>query len=185
MKVIGTGPQTTTGLCWQVGVLPCPEDRRSRRSLLPGCISSDGRVLFHVCTCDTNRHDSLLMRPSAPLGAERNKSGHHSCYPVTGVYSLDTKQKKLDWNREGQWHDQVGPIKAWCSPFLRQVVWWVVGFEVDPLSGVQVQSVQVCAVDVARRSPKHIQEAVNDGHRLGGERNKMATKSNFNGNQQQ
>ena len=51
-------------------------------------------------------------------------------------------------------------------PLLREIVRGVVGLEVYPLSGRQVQPVEVCAVDVARRSPKHIQETVYDDHRL-------------------
>lgn len=51
-------------------------------------------------------------------------------------------------------------------PLLREIVRRVVGLEVDPLAGREVQPVEVCAVDVARRSPKHVQEAVYDDHRL-------------------
>lgn len=51
-------------------------------------------------------------------------------------------------------------------PFLRQVIRRVVGLEVDPLPGGQVQPVQVCAVDVTRCPSKHVQEAIYNDHCL-------------------
>lgn len=52
------------------------------------------------------------------------------------------------------------------SPLLGQIIRRVVWFEVNPLACGEVQSVQVCAVNVARRPSKHVQEAIYDGHRL-------------------
>lgn len=52
------------------------------------------------------------------------------------------------------------------SPLLGQVVWRVVWLEVNPLACGEVQSVQICAVNVACCPSKHIQEAIYNGHRL-------------------
>lgn len=51
-------------------------------------------------------------------------------------------------------------------PLFRQIWGCVVGFEVCPLSGGQVQPVQVSTVKVARCSSKHIEVAVYDDHCL-------------------
>lgn len=67
------------------------------------------------------------------------------------------------------------------SPFLRQVVRAVVGLEVDPSSSSQVQSVQVCAVDVTRCPSKHIEEAIYDDHRLRKQMEGKALKEPVNG----
>lgn len=76
-------------------------------------------------------------------------------------------------------------------PFLRQVVWRVVGLEMNPLPGGQVQPVQVCAVDVARCPPKYVQKAIYNNHCLKKERYKQTSVSTifqiptFNLNQSQ
>lgn len=67
------------------------------------------------------------------------------------------------------------------SPFLRQVVGAVVGLEVDPSSSSQVQSVQVCAVDVTRCPSKHVEEAIYDDHRLRKHMEGKALKEPVNG----
>lgn len=51
-------------------------------------------------------------------------------------------------------------------PLLREVIRGVVGLEMDPLPGGQVQPVQIGAVDVTRCTSKDIQEAVYDDHCL-------------------
>lgn len=51
-------------------------------------------------------------------------------------------------------------------PLLRQVVWRVVGFQMNPLTCRQIESVEICAVDVACRTSKYIEEAIDYGHRL-------------------
>lgn len=51
-------------------------------------------------------------------------------------------------------------------PFFGKVIRGVIGFKVDPFPGRQVQPVQVCAVDVTSCTSKHIQEAIDDDHRL-------------------
>lgn len=51
-------------------------------------------------------------------------------------------------------------------PLFRQIWGCVVGFEVCPLSGGQVQPVQVSTVKVASCSSKHIEVAVYDDHCL-------------------
>lgn len=55
-----------------------------------------------------------------------------------------------------------------CSagPFLRKICGCVVGFQVDPLPGGQVQPVQVSAVKIACCPSKHIQIVIYDDHRL-------------------
>lgn len=55
-------------------------------------------------------------------------------------------------------------------PFLRQVIRRIVGLEVNPLPGGQVQPVQVCAVNVTCCPPKHVQEAIYNDHCLQEER---------------
>ena len=52
------------------------------------------------------------------------------------------------------------------SPFLREICGCILGFEVDPDACGQVQPVQVCAVEITRRSSKHIQVAIYNDHGL-------------------
>lgn len=64
------------------------------------------------------------------------------------------------------------------SPLLRQFVRRVVRFEVNPLACGEVQSVQICAVNVACCSSKHIQEAIYDGHCLYQKKKQKTKKAN-------
>ena len=52
------------------------------------------------------------------------------------------------------------------SPFLWEICGGVLGFEVDPDACGQVQPVQVGAVEITRRSSKHVQVAVDNDHGL-------------------
>lgn len=62
------------------------------------------------------------------------------------------------------------------SPLLRHVTGHVVWFQLDPLSGVEVQLMQVGTVNVTSCSSKHVETTIDDGHGLEGDRQKPVRK---------
>lgn len=116
-------------------VVPCQEDKMSRKFLLPKCRSSVRHALFHACTCDTCDSTSC----QGLNDNEKVCTLVRSCRVVTSQAII---------------------------PFLRKIIRWIVRLEVDPLPGGQVQPVQVCAVDVTRCPPKHVQKAIYNNHCL-------------------
>lgn len=62
------------------------------------------------------------------------------------------------------------------SPLLRHVTGHVVWFQLDPLSRVEVQLMQVGTVNVTSCSSKHVETSVDDGHGLEDDREKPDRK---------
>lgn len=53
-----------------------------------------------------------------------------------------------------------------CSPLLWHVTGHIVWLQLDPFPGVEVQLVEISAVNVASCSSKHVETPVDDGHGL-------------------
>ena len=91
---------------------------------------------------------------------EYRSSVHHVLFRACTCDTYDTN------TRQAEGRMQKRHFYGMTVPFLGEVVRGVVGLEMDPLPGGQVQPVQICAVNVTRCASKDVQEAVYNDHRL-------------------